>query len=270
MTAPVSHGALVIVVEGIHWLDTPTRQFLHYLIRHIVSMPVLLICTYRPVETATHATLPATLATWRQEPYVNYLRLPRLSPEAVAELVSLVLPSRAPVADLAVWLYDETDGNAFFVVCLLQALQEQVAQEGEIPGVDELPQTGPHVAPNLTLPHALRRTVQQWLRGVPVNSHGILQMIAAFGRRIDFTTLRQLIDVPEGELLEILDGLLTHHVLDEVEHGRYYDFNHDKIREVVYYDLRSEPHPAPAAARPHREHDGKHHPKSGWAAGRAL
>lgn len=221
----------------------------------VVDLVSQALATYRPVEAATHATLPATLVTWRQEPYVDYLQLPRLSAEAVGGLVSLVLPSHAPVVDLAAWLHDETDGNAFFIACLLQLLQEQAAQVGEIPQVGELLQSGPHVAPNLTLPHALRRTVRQWLGDVPVHYHAVFQMIAAFGRRIDFATLQQLTDTPESELLQILEGLLARHDLDEVENGRYYDFNHDKIREVVYYDLsqtRRRPKTLPGRSVPAR------------------
>ena len=47
------HGPLIVYIDDLHWADELSLKLLFHLFRHLSGIPILFICTYRPVETAT-------------------------------------------------------------------------------------------------------------------------------------------------------------------------------------------------------------------------
>jgi tetratricopeptide (TPR) repeat protein len=59
--------------------------------------------------------------------------------------------------------------------------------------------------------------------------------MAVYGRRLDFSALQAISHQPQITLLNAIEQLVARQLLVEII-GQY-DFSHNKIREVVYYDL---------------------------------
>lgn len=223
---------LLLVVEDIHWADPATLQCLHYLARHIAQLPIVLIFTLREENLSANIDLFAMLHSLQREAQVTSFSLARLT-EADTNALLIQTVDTAPHADqLSPWLYQETDGNPFFFTSLLQSIRE----DGLLDTAAETDwQALARKDPTLTLPDAIRDSVRDRLQRLSQPEREALDWMAVYGRRLDFSTLRDISHQQQMTLLNAVEQLEERQLLIETT-GKY-DFNHDKIREVVYYDL---------------------------------
>jgi predicted ATPase len=228
---------LLWVVDDIHWADHASLKFLHYLARLIHDQPILLVCTYRGEELATDEDLEAFVSGIKRDAPVTTVLLERLAQTDVQAIVDPLVASPALAQELGGWLYQETDGNPFFLVTILQSLWEQ-----GLMGAEQLPESIERLSSpgiDLTLPEALRASVRNRLGRVSRRAHTALDAAAVLRRRFEFDTLQAITGEAPSDLMSTLEDLLARRLLRDMGDGRHYDFCHDKIREVVYYELSS-------------------------------
>ncbi|MBC8504943.1 MAG: AAA family ATPase [Anaerolineales bacterium] len=223
---------LLLVIEDIHWADPATLQCIHYLARHIARVPIVLIFTLRGENFSTDADLVAILHSLHREAHVTSLSLGRLTEADTTALLEQNTDT-APYADqLSHWLYQETDGNPFFFTSLLQSIRE----DGLLANAAKTDwQALARMDPSLTLPDAIRDLVRDRLQRLPQAEREVLNFVAVYGRRLDFSTLQAISHQPQMTLLNAVEQLGERQLLAETT-GQY-DFDHNKIREVIYYDL---------------------------------
>jgi len=89
--------------------------------------------------------------------------------------------------------------------------------------------------PSLTLPDAIRDLVRDRLQRLSQAEGEALDWMAVYGRRLDFSTLQAISHQPQMTLLNAVEQLGERRLL--VETRGQYDFDHNKVRDVVYYDL---------------------------------
>lgn len=223
---------LLLVIEDIQWADKSTLQCLHYLVGHITNLPVVLIFTLREDSLSTDSDLVALLDNLRREEYVRYLSLSRLTIEDTKALL-MKSADTAPYANqLGHWLYQETTGHPFFFISLLQSLRE----DGLL--VDAAKTDWRMLArtdPGLTLPDAIRDSVLSRLQRLQQSERDVLDWMAVYGRSLEFTSLQAISNQPQIVLLNAVEQLTALQLLDD-KTGKY-DFNHNKIKDVVYDDL---------------------------------
>jgi DNA-binding SARP family transcriptional activator len=229
---------LYLAVDDIHWADHVTRQFLYHLARHLADLPILLVCTYRSEEVALDAYLADLIHSMQSERQALHMILSRLSQSDATMLLESMANTVPGLAKLAGWLHKETDGNPFFIISILQSLQEQ----GLLTAPDKRvwqysPRKLSMAGAELTLPNALRELVRSRIRRVPQAMHRVIEVAAVLGRQFDFATLQAVSGVSQVDLLDMLEGLTQRQLLREEQVGGIYDFSHDKVREVVYLDI---------------------------------
>ena len=106
------YGPTVLVLEDVHWADEATLDVLKLLIRKIESVPVLAILSYRDEAVSPSHPFRIMLGEAATGVGVDRVRLPPLSPAAVAELAE-------PYDVEPHELYRVTSGNPFFVTEVL-------------------------------------------------------------------------------------------------------------------------------------------------------
>lgn len=235
LTAPAAAGPLLIVFDDIQWADPVSLHFLVHFVHQLSGAPVGLICTYRSSEAADDGQVAEAIHGLRRGPGATHLLLGRLGEGAVADLLA-ALPVAEHTGALAGWLHRETDGNPFFMISLLQSLREggvitPAAPEWRV-SLAPLAEGGD----GLSLPDAVREAVRHRLGRLGPQARAVLDLAAVYGRQFDFAALRAFVRMPQGTLLDLVDGLAARQLLREGADGSY-DFSHDKIREVVYLDL---------------------------------
>lgn len=235
LSIPTNNGGLVLAIDDFHWADAASRRFFHHLARHIQmdqgqETPLLLLLSYRTEEVVANAELALVIHALKRESHLHHLILQRLSADDATNLVTQLPSLGSPQSELGRWLYRETHGNPFFLISILQCLQEEAGNKQQ-----NFSSTSSN--PNISLPDALRQAVRDRLRRITAEARTVLEVAAVFGRRFSFQDLELAYPGGSLTLVDMVENLLARQLLREVEAGRYYDFSHDKIREVVYSDL---------------------------------
>jgi tetratricopeptide (TPR) repeat protein/transcriptional regulator with XRE-family HTH domain len=231
---------LMITVDDIHWVDDTSRQFLHYLARHVPARPLLLILAYRGEEVNTDENLTSFIQSLGRETHASHFPLARLSVADAESMVARLAQERLRTSGLGAWLHRESEGNPLFMTSILYSLAEQNALPVDSGGQDGTQadfiasSRGDH-----PLPEALRASVRARINRVPRETRAKLEIAAVLGRRFDFELLQAVTNEPQATLLDAIDLLVRRQLLREEQDGGVYDFSHDKVREVVYLDIGS-------------------------------
>jgi oligopeptide transport system substrate-binding protein len=229
-----SHGPFLIVLEDLHWASESTLQLLHYLARHLADYRVLVVGSFRPEAIEPQHPLLILRRRLTREGLAKPLRLSRLSPAAVAAMMVHMSGRGEAVMPLATRLYQETEGNPFFVMEIVKALfetgvinLEAGAWRGNFARISE---------GEIPLPASVADAIEARVRRLDSDAQEALRLAAVLGREFDFELLNAVWGRGEETTLEALDDLLRHRLLDEGTGpmGRDYMFTHHKIQEVVY------------------------------------
>ena len=229
-----SHGALLIVLEDLQWASESTLGLVHYLARHLAGRPILMVGTFRPEALGLEHPLLALRRRLTREGLTRPLHLSRLSPEAVEAMVVEMSGAGKAVVPLAKRLYQETEGNPFFLVEIIKALFEMGVvqlQEGMWRGDFARISEG-----EIPLPASVTEAIQARVHRLNEEAQEAVRWAAVLGREFDFELLNAVWGRSEEATLEALDDLLRHRLIDEGTGplGRDYAFTHYKIQEVVY------------------------------------
>jgi transcriptional regulator with XRE-family HTH domain/tetratricopeptide (TPR) repeat protein len=218
----------ILVVDDIQWADEASARVFHYLARHAAEQQTLIIYAYRDDDLANDERLALLVESLQRESNARRLALARLRFVDAKSLIGAFYAIEGATPGLAARLFQETEGNPFFLTSILQSLSE-----GET-HLDERDGRGPGL-----LPDALRAAVRVRLAHVPKQVRPTLETAAVLGRRFDFDTLREATGEAEVSSLEFVEALVRRGFLREEAEDGVYDFSHDKVREVVYRDIGS-------------------------------
>ncbi|MBA2534426.1 MAG: AAA family ATPase, partial [Rubrobacter sp.] len=211
----------VLFIDDLHWADDASLGLLNYLIRRLDDKPLCVLLTWRAEEVPEGHSLRELLAETRRSGLATTLTLERLSPASVEELVGHAVPG---ALTLGPRLTDETEGLPLFLTEYLTAVEK-----GELDAGDD----------TWTLPGGVQDLLKTRLGTVGETAGQVLAAAAVVGRSFDFDTVRTASGRGEEETLDALEELNSRGLIREV--GAVggtpsYDFDHDKLRTLVYED----------------------------------
>lgn len=213
-TALVARMPLLLFVDDAHWAGSDTLYLLRHLARRTCRQRLLIVMTYREVELDEANPLQGLLHDLNRERLVSRVKLTRLDREQTGEMLTAILaPQGEVVLDLVDTVYQETEGNPFFVEELCKALIE---------GEKLYYQEGRWVAPELDaleIPQSVRVTVQSRLGRLPAQTQDVLGVAAILGREFDFDTLKQATELDEDVLIDALESAERAQVISEARRG---------------------------------------------------
>jgi predicted ATPase len=230
--------SLVLVLEDLHWSDVATVNLLTYMAQRREPARLLLLGTYRPADVVVQEhPLRGVLLELRGRGLCDELPLELLLPEDVSAYVAARLGGEAP-AELPALLYHQSEGNALFMVNLLEHLLEQgvVHQEGDQWTI-QAPQTA---APSL--PDALHLLITKRLEMLPRNAQRVLEVASVAGDVFATVAVAAGLDVAVDDVDTIYDILAQQHAflepagLAEWPDGTLsgcYRFQHALYRQVL-------------------------------------
>jgi DNA-binding SARP family transcriptional activator/predicted ATPase len=232
-----SQGALLVVLEDLQWASESALQLIHHLARDLGHHQVLMAGTFRPEAIGLQHPLLTLRRRLTRDGLARRLRLSRLSPQAVEDMILEMSGAGEAVMPLAGRLYQETEGNPFFLIEVVKALFETgMVQLGEEAWMGDFAQLSEEKFP---LPAGVREAIQGRAHHLDEDTREALQLAAVLGREFDFAPLNQVWGQGQEATLEALDHLLRHRLIDEGAGvmGRDYAFTHHKIQEVVYASM---------------------------------
>ena len=227
---------ILLIIEDVHWSDSTSLDFLHYLARRIVSQPILLLVTYRHDET--HPPLRSWLAHLNRERLAQEIQLAPLSRNDIDTMLSAIFDQRHTAFDMRRFLHGElldtlyilTEGNPFFVEETLSSL----IAEGDIFYVQGYwNRRSLHAA---RIPRSVQEAVQQRTEHLGEEARYVLTLATVAGRHFDFALLQQLTRYDEEQLLKIMKELVFAQLVIE-ESAEQFAFRHALTRRAIYTQL---------------------------------
>jgi len=219
LLAAAEDRPLMVVLEDLQWADPPSLQLLDFLARRLPAARVLVLATWRDLDTPPDDQLAPLLADLAAGSTVVPLRA--LSEDEVAQLVAGMLggrPEPALVADLR----RRTGGNPFFVQQVTRLLLAQTGTGG--PGLD---------AP-AGIPFGVREAVRRRLARLGPACVELVTTAAVAGPEFTAALLTRVTGAPPDAVRDLLEEAARAHVLaGPTGPLRPWRFAHDLFREVV-------------------------------------
>ncbi|MDX1480084.1 MAG: AAA family ATPase [Woeseiaceae bacterium] len=204
---------LVMILEDLHAADPDSLRLLHYVVRHLRALPILLVGTFRDVEART---LAGGEPLWSSLRDGTVMRLARLTASDVRAYLEARGGGNAD-PELVDALMRATSGNPLFVNELADNLS-----------VTDSAMTAPPV-----LPGSVQQVIDQQLERLPGRTRDVLAYASVIGRRFLFESLVDLCDVEADELAGLLDVALDAQVIERETDSRF-GFIHVLYRDALY------------------------------------
>jgi DNA-binding SARP family transcriptional activator len=229
LTTLASRAPLVLLIDDLHAADEASLSLFHYLARQTRAAPVILLATYRP-DVAMQALSPfdSLLNALYRERLSQEIQLAPLAKLATAQIVTHTLGGDAD-PDLVQSIFEVAEGNPFFV----QEITHAILKTGSVTQDSGVWRLQPGA--RLQVPSELRALVLERVKRLGPTVETALSAGSVVGREFRFNLLREVTDLPDGELLDALDTALTSQLVEETPES--YRFRHPLIRQALYDTL---------------------------------
>jgi tetratricopeptide (TPR) repeat protein len=214
VAAAAADNPVLVVLDDVHWADTPTLHLLAHLHRSLADSRVLFVATYRDSELTPEHALTDALATMRRnEERIRRIVLHGLDEAELVEFLRNVSGQETTedARTLAALLERDTNGNPLFVAEVLRDLLEGGYLEldergvwGLADGVDRLP-----------APQSVRDVVAQRVGRLGAETARVLATAAVIGRDFELDLLAAVLEVELDDLLESIDAAMAASLLTE-------------------------------------------------------
>ncbi len=212
---------LIMAIEDLHWIDKSSEELLKHMLDSIPGAEVLLIFTHRP------EFLPA----WGARSFHNQLTLNRLSNRESLAMITYLLGPGEVDKDLEELILEKTEGVPFFIEEFIKSLQDLKIIERK--GSRTCLVKG-RKAPSI--PSTIQDVIMARVDLLPEAAKEVLQTGAVIEREFTYELVREVMRLPDQELLSHLSVLKNSELLYErgVFPQSTYLFKHSLTREVVY------------------------------------
>ena len=106
---------MVVLFEDLQWADEPTLLLLQHLAQAVAEIPMLIIGTYRDVDLEVGRPCAKMLESVLRQKLATRIMLRRLPVTGVERMLA-ALSAQRPPRSLARVVFEETEGNPFFVI----------------------------------------------------------------------------------------------------------------------------------------------------------
>ena len=218
-------SSVLMIFEDAHWSDPSSLEVLGRTIDRIVTLPVLLIVTFRSEFDPP----------WIGRSYVTALTINRLGSREVSAMIDRMIGNKLLPASIRQEIVDRTDGIPLFVEEMTKAVVE-AGNEGEVrQTVAAIPST------TLAVPATLHASLMARLdRLGPAKE--LTQVGAAIGREFSHALITSVARQPESELRSALDRLVASGLLfrQGMPPNAIYLFKHALVQDAAYGTLLRE------------------------------
>ncbi len=169
---------LVLVVEDLHVSDRSTVDLLAYLAQRREQAKLLILGTYRPTEVVVREhPLKGVKQALSAHDQCQELRLGLLSPAAVGEYMAKRLAVAIVPTELPQLIYQRTDGNALFMVNVVEYCLQQnwLVQEGGQWRLKGNPEA-------LGVPESVQQMIRKQLDELGAHKQQVLEVASVAGR----------------------------------------------------------------------------------------
>ena len=219
---------LLLVMDDVHWADEPTLLLIEHMAALLPEMRVLGVGTYRDVELDVSRPLAATMERLTRNRVMDRISVKRFDRSTVATMLETLAGKPAPEAVVTA-VYDETEGNPFFV----EEVFRHLIEEGKLLDGGEFRED--ITIDDLDVPESVRLVVGRRLERLGPESQRVLAAGAVVGRAFPFRLLQEVAGTEPGRLVDIVDEAeVARVIVAEQRDGEvHYSFAHELIRQTL-------------------------------------
>ncbi|MBK5292110.1 MAG: protein kinase [Acidobacteriia bacterium] len=220
---------IVAVFEDLHWTDEPTLLLLQHLAQTASTTPILMIGTYRDVELEVTRPFAKTLESLVRQKLATRISLRRL-PVTGVEAMLAAMSGQTPPPSLARVVFEETEGNPFFV----EEVFRHLAEEGKLFDEKGAWRAGLRVD-QLQVPEGVRLVLGRRLDRLGEEARRVLTTAAVVGRSFSLRLLEDLENRQPDAALEAVEEAERAHLVVAEPAGREtrYRFVHELVRQTL-------------------------------------
>ena len=212
---------VLVVLDDLHWADAASLELARFAATRLAGTPIMVAVAYRPADVTTDDALALTLAELARVPGFIRLPLQGLNPSEVDRLAAQTTGvSPSPAVSAAI--YDQTEGNPFFVVELARLLAAEGAlsqEKAEPPGV----------------PPGVRHVIRRLLARLPRVTNDLLSAAAVMGRHFELAVVARAAQIDEESALEAVDAAAAAGIVSEEPRSLDgYRFSHALVQQAIY------------------------------------
>lgn len=218
----------VLFLDDLQWADSASLDLLIYLVRRTRGRPIFILGTCRREDLVPGHRIRQLIVQMQRTGHATLISLERLNQADVRILVEAFSDLKLPQS-IGERLFRETEGLPFFLVEYISALlQNDRIMESQ----------------GWSLPGTVRDLIHSRLAEVTETGSQLLTTAAVIGRSFGFDTLREASGRGEEETIDGLESLMAKGLIEEVKVSGddtepFYDFRHEKLRNLVYEETSS-------------------------------
>ena len=221
---------LLLLMEDLHWADAASALALEYLGHELLTMPLLVVATFRDAETLPRTPLSRAAASLARNSAHHRINLVPWTESETAAYTALVLGA-SEARELAASVQAETQGNPFFVTEVVR-LHSAASETGE-----------PKNRRSPLIPQSIRDVMNQRIARLPDACLRAVTLASVIGQEFSVAVLELAI---EGSGRRLLDALEEAEMALLIEgHGApgRYRFQHALVREALYDSIAASARP---------------------------
>src|SRR5260370_3493530 len=221
-----------LVLEDLHWADESTLALLIHLANRVAQLPVIIVGTYRDSYSENNSALTRTLEELIRLG-IRPLKLSGLSKEAIAQMLQ-GLSKRETPENLVSLVFDQTQGNPFFV----EELYRHLLEEGKLFDAAGQFRTDANVE-QIDVPENVRLIISRRLRRLDENERHALAAAAVIGRSFSFQLLSAISQIDVDELFTVIEKAQQMGIIVPSSEGpeKPFTFSHELVRQTLLADI---------------------------------
>lgn len=204
---------ILLTFEDLQWMDSKSLSLLLKILLHLQGEGIMFIGTCR---NGYGKDVEKFIVSMIKYNLLEKIRINRFTQEEVEDFVLKALPGYPSTKEFLKRIYDETEGNTFFLIELLNTIREKGDMQQMSPKMQDI----------------LRS------RFLDVSDEGrkLLNVISIFFDKVTLDILRKLSGKDEMEIMDIIEELLDKNILRTIEgkNETTYEFTHQKLKEFIY------------------------------------
>jgi len=228
---------LLLFIDDLHLVDTPSLSLFYYLTRVVQNSKILVVGAYRPEEVTktyegTVHPLLDVMQRMSRDGLFQKIELKRLNQINYFEFILSMLG--VDLGDLVKLIYEETEGNPFFAIETLRLLMQQnvlVKADGHWKLSEDIE--------DIEIPPRVYDVVVRRINALRDEERDILDCASVVGEDFSSGVVENVSGLNRIKLLKSLNNIeRRYHLVHSSEDG--YQFDHSKIREVLYNEITPE------------------------------
>jgi DNA-binding CsgD family transcriptional regulator/tetratricopeptide (TPR) repeat protein len=229
LSSLAQRAPVLLLFEDLHWSDSPSLELLRLVAGRISALPVLILVTYRVDELTRRHPLYQQLPGLVRAGGGMRIDIKRLDH---AEISSLVRASYAlePEAEarLTDYLEQHAEGNPFFAIELMRALEEEGLLTGSAQGARLV------AVDRVVLPPLLTQVIDLRVNRLGETARDLLSIASVIGQEVSLALWAEVASVRDDELLTLVETAIDARLLESNRDGMRARFAHALTRESLY------------------------------------